>query len=166
MAASVIDAFEFCRRKERRNGEMPFSDLPRLASETVDPSGILRWSLEGGKNALGHPQLRLDVSGSIKLSCQRCLQPLDFSFTSQSVLILAQDEASADEIEAQLDDDSVEVIVGSSALELIALLEDEALLALPLSPKHEVCPTKGVLDAVKMPEKESPFSVLQSLKKS
>jgi uncharacterized protein len=166
MGASVIDAYEFCRLKERRNDNFPLADLPRLAAEAVDPSGSLQWSLEGGKNVLGHPQLKLAVSGSIKLVCQRCLQPLDFGFASESVLVLARDDASADEIEEQLDDDSVEVVVGSNALDLTALIEDEALLALPISPKHDVCPGKGIVDSVKMPEKESPFSVLKSLKKS
>lgn len=166
MGASVIDAFEFCRLKERRSGDSPLVDLPRLAAEAADSSGNLHWSLEGGKNALGHPQLKLAVSGSIKLVCQRCLQPLDFDFASQSVLVLAQDEVSADEIEEQLDDDSVEVVVGSNALDLVALIEDEALLALPISPKHNVCPTEGLVEPVKMPGKESPFSVLKNLKKS
>lgn len=166
MRAFVIDAFEFCRRNEHRSGEIPLADLPRLAAEAVDRSGVLHWSLEGGKNALGHQQLKLAVSGSIKLVCQRCLQALDFAIASQSILVLAQDEASADEIEEQLDDDSIDVIVGSNALDVIAMVEDEALLALPISPRHDECPTKGVLDSVKMPEKESPFSVLKNLKKS
>lgn len=166
MGAFVIDAFGFCRLKERRNGEFSLADLPRLAAEAADPSGTLHWDLEGGANALGHPQLKLAVSGVIRLVCQRCLQPLDFSFASQSILVLAQDEASADETEEMLDDDSIEVIVGSTALDLIALVEDEALLALPVSPRHDVCPTKGVVEAIKMPEKESPFSVLRNLKKS
>ncbi len=166
MGALVIDAFEFCRLKERRNGKIPTADLPRLAKETVDPSGILEWDLEGGKSLLGHSQLKLSVSGPVRLACQRCLQSLDFNIASESLLILAQDEAVADEIEEQLDDDLVDVIVGSNAMDLIVLIEDEALLSLPVSPRHDNCPDQGLAKAVKMPEKESPFSVLKSLKKS
>jgi uncharacterized protein len=166
MSAFLIDAFEFCRLKEHRNGEIPIADLPRLASEIVDPSGTLKWRLEGGKNALGYPQLSLAVAGSVKLACQRCLQPFDFAILSDSILILAPDEASADEIEEALDDDSVDVIVGSKALDLLTLIEDDALLALPISPRHATCPDKGLPESVKLPEKESPFSVLKTLKKS
>jgi uncharacterized protein len=32
---------------------------------------------------------------------------------------------------------------------LLDLIEDEALLALPQSPKHEVCPDTGLLDKLK-----------------
>lgn len=166
MSAFLIDAFEFCRLKEHRNGEIPVADLPRLAAEIVDPSGVLKWGLEGGKNALGYPQLNLAVSGAVKLTCQRCLQPFDFAILSDSILILAPDEASADEIEEALDDDSVDVIVGSKALDVLTLIEDEALLALPISPRHETCPDKGLPEPFKLPEKESPFSVLKTLKKS
>jgi uncharacterized protein len=166
MSAFAIDAFEFCRLKERRSGEIATAEMPRLAAESADAAGVLRWSVEGGKDALGYPRLKLLVTGSIKLICQRCLQPFDFAIMSDSVLILAASDAVADELEEQFDDDTVEVIVGSKALDLIALVEDEALLALPISPKHDHCPAQNVSESVKLPAKESPFSVLKNLKKS
>ena len=161
----VIDAFEFCRRKEQRNGELRVADLPRLAAETADSSGSLQWSLQGGANQHGHPQLTLSVTGKVKLKCQRCLKPLEQEIDSASVLVLAQDEASADEVEALLADEDVEVIVGSHSLDLRQVIEDEALLALPLSPRHETCPDQGALSALKEEKKDSPFSVLKNLKK-
>jgi uncharacterized protein len=166
MGAFLIDAFEFCRLKERRSGEISIADLPRLRGESADSSGRLQWDLEGGRDALGHPQLKLSVSGAVKLTCQRCLQYFDFEIVTDSVLILARDDSAADEIEDLLSDESIEVIVGSNALDLIALIEDEALLALPISPRHDVCPDQGSLDSVQLPKKESPFSVLKNLKKS
>ncbi|MGV3741126.1 MAG: YceD family protein [Burkholderiaceae bacterium] len=165
MSAFLIDAFEFCRRKERRGGEIAISDSPRLAKESADTSGVLRWSLAGDRNALGHPQLGLKVSGSVKLICQRCLRPFDFEIDSDSVLVLASDEAAADEIEELLNDESVDVIVGSSTMDLIGLIEDEALLALPVSPKHDFCPEAAPAESIKLPEKESPFAVLKNLKR-
>ena len=101
MNGFVIDAFEFCRLKERLEGEKAVADFPRLAGETVDKSGVLRWSLQGGNNVHGHPQMELEVSGSVKLMCQRCLTPLSFDFENQTVLVLASDEGSADEIDAE-----------------------------------------------------------------
>jgi uncharacterized protein len=166
MSAFAIDAFEFCRLKERRSGEITIADMPRLVAECTDSAGILQWGVEGGKDSLGHPRLRLLVTGSVKLICQRCLQAFDFAIRSDSVLILAANEAVADELEEQLDDDTVEVIVGSKTLDLLALVEDEALLALPISPKHDVCPAENLSESIKLPEKESPFSVLKNLKKS
>lgn len=164
MNAFVIDAFEFCRRKERREGEIAVSDLTRLVDELANQSGLLRWSLQGGANQLGHPQLTLSIAASVQLRCQRCLTPFAFAVASESILILAQDEASADEIDALLADDAIDVIVGSKALDVAELIADEALLTLPLAPKHAVCPDQETLDVLKNAKKESPFTVLKNLK--
>jgi uncharacterized protein len=164
MNAYVIDAFEFSRVKEHRDGELKVAELPRLAEETVDQSGFVRWTLKGGANMHGHPQLNLSVTGSVKLMCQRCLTPFEFMVESDSVLVLAPDEGSADEIDALLTDEEVEVIVGSRAFDIRQLIEDEALLTIPLSPKHETCPDQLVQEPAKEAEKVSPFAVLKNLK--
>ncbi|MDB5840862.1 MAG: hypothetical protein JWQ23_2814 [Herminiimonas sp.] len=160
-----IDAFDFSRLNERRSGEIPVSDLVRLSAELIDQSGNLKWSVEGGSDKFGHPQLMLSVNGPVHLRCQRCLSMLPFAIASESALVLAEDEESADAIEALIDDESVDVIVGSRSLDILALVEDEALLALPLAPKHEVCPDQSVQDLAGESKKESPFSVLKNLKK-
>jgi uncharacterized protein len=83
---------------------------------------------------------------------------------AESVLVLAKDEADADRIEEMLDNDDIEVIVGSKEMNLLHLIEDEALLALPLSPRHEVCPDASALDS-HQGSRPSPFAVLIGLKK-
>ncbi len=88
---------------------------------------------------------------------------MHFDIASESALILAKDEANADEIEAMLEDDSIDVIVGQKALEILALIEDEALLAIPLSAKHDVCPDQASLDAIMSTKKDSPFAILKGL---
>ncbi|HEY8101983.1 MAG TPA: YceD family protein [Burkholderiaceae bacterium] len=161
----MIDAFEFCRLRERRSGDIPVAELPRLASETVDKSGTIQWSLESGADTLGRPMLLLSVSGSVQLMCQRCLSPLAFNIDSIASLILAKDEASADEIDATLsEDDTFDVIVGSKNLNAADLIEDEALLVIPFSPKHEVCPDQLAQADVQGAKKVSPFDVLKNLK--
>jgi len=164
MSAFVIDAFDFSRLKERREGVIPVTELVRLADETADRSGTLSWVLTGDVDHVGHAQLTLLVTGSLQIMCQRCLTPFTFDIDSESVLILAKDEASADEIDALLDDDQIDVIVGSKTLSIAQLVEDEVLLALPLSPKHPVCPDSSALEALKSGKKESPFAVLKNLK--
>ncbi|HEV2612038.1 MAG TPA: YceD family protein [Noviherbaspirillum sp.] len=164
MNAFVIDAFEFCRVKERRDGEIELSKLPRLAEESVDKVGVIRWSLQGGSNSHGHPKLILSINGAVSLICQRCLTPFVFDIDSESTLVLARDEASADELDALLADEDVEVIVGEAEFNVAALIEDEALLAIPVSPKHETCPAGLVPESVIKEEKVSPFAVLKNLK--
>lgn len=158
----VIDAFEFCRLKERREADVAVAELPRLASDLLNKTGSLHWALEGGNSKLEHAHLTLSVSGEVQLMCQRCLAPYSFKMHSKSILVLAKNDEEADEIDTLLDDETLDVIVGSRAMNVTDLIEDEALLAMPLSPKHDICPDPEVSDAFKN-KKESPFSVLKNL---
>ena len=171
MKAFAIDAFDFSRAKEQREGELALADLPRLVEECADSSGVLRWSVSGGTHESGHLQLFVTVDGVVRLFCQRCLKAFDFDLSSASTLILAKDEDGADHVEQMLDDESLDVIVGSKEMNLRDLVEDEALLAIPQSPKHADCS----VDAAAMtwqqsgePEpivvKPSPFAILKDLK--
>jgi uncharacterized protein len=163
MSAFVIDAFEFCRNNGHREGVTPVAEMTRLAAECADKSGAIAWSIEGGQTRQGYPMLTLSVSGTVQLVCQRCLTPFGYALDSSTVLVLGKDDEEADEIEEILDDESIDVIVGSHACDIRDLLEDEALLALPQAPKHEVCPDTKLLDAIKS-EKVSPFAALKNLK--
>ena len=165
MKPVAIDAFDFGRGKDRRDGEAAVAELPRLARECVDTSGMLRWEIVGGTHGSGHPQLVLHVAGDVQLVCQRCLRPFAYPIQSASTLVLARDEAQADQIEAMLDDETLDVIVGSAAMNLADLIEDEALLVIPQAPKHVSCPSGEVV--VKTDDKDakpSPFAMLKNLK--
>jgi len=163
MGTFVIDTFDFSRLKEQAEGELQVAAMARLAAETVDRSGAIKWSLSGGADKLEHPQLRLSISGQVNLVCQRCLAAMPFQIASESILILAKDEDAADAIEALIDDEEIDVIVGDAAFDVANLVEDEALLVLPVAPKHEVCPGHVAAESLAA-EKVSPFSVLKNLK--
>lgn len=163
MSAFVIDAFEFCRNNGYRDGVTPVAEMTRLAADCADPSGDIRWSIQGGTTPQGYPSLTLSVAGTVKLVCQRCLEPFSYDIDSSTMLVLGRDDEDADQIEEILDDESIDVIVGSNCCDIRDLLEDEALLALPQSPKHEVCPDTKLLDTLKS-EKVSPFAGLKNLK--
>jgi uncharacterized protein len=163
MDAFVIDAFAFCRLQEQAGGELPVAGLARLADETADRAGAIEWRLRGGIGKLGHPQMSLSIAGQVNLVCQRCLAVVPFHLSSDSALVLASDESAADAIEASIDDEEVDVIVGAVAFDVRHLIEDEALLALPVAPRHDVCPGQTVSASVAV-EKMSPFSVLKNLR--
>lgn len=162
MPAKTVDSFEFCRLGEQASGTTPVAQFVRLSRDLADASGDIRWRFEGGQHPQGLPQLMMSVEGEVTLVCQRCLSPFIHRIASDTVLVLARDEADADEVEQRLDDDSLEVIAGSAALDLLQLVEDEALLSLPLSPRHDVCP--GDAPQVGTDKPESPFAVLKQLK--
>lgn len=163
MNALVIDAFEFCRTNSTREGVTPVAEMERLARDCADPSGSITWKAEGGTSKQGYPQMRLAVAGTVQLNCQRCLTPFAYEIDSSTLLMLGADDATADEIEEVIDDETVDVIVGTRSMNLMDLIEDEALLALPQAPKHDVCPDTALLDSLRG-EKKSPFDALKALK--
>jgi uncharacterized protein len=162
MSATIVDGFEFCRLGEQLSGATPVHGFERLTADTADKTGEIRWSFAGGHHPRGFPQLTMKVDGEVGLVCQRCLSPYRQALNSQTVLVLARSEADADETEAQVDDERIDVIVGSGSMDLLQLVEDEALLLLPLSPRHDTCP--GDAPKLASDKPESPFSVLKALK--
>ena len=163
----VIDAFAFCRGGERQSGRFSLVELGRLRSECAsseDGDGV-EWELTGTAHSSGYPMLQLSIRGTVHLLCQRCLAPFVFQIHSETNLILAADEAKADELDATLEEEEIEVIAGSRTFDIVSLIEDEALLAIPLSPKHEVCPkdksSAEKLDAFAKAKKESPFAAIK-----
>lgn len=142
------------------------AEFPRLANESAGQGGVIRWSVRGDIDKLGHAQLHLAVTGTVHLTCQRCLKPYEFGVDSESVLLLAQDEATAEQIEGQVDEE-FDVIVAPQPCNLAELIEDEALLAIPLSPRHETCPGQAVAkdsEESRAGGKPSPFAVLKNWK--
>ena len=163
MSAFVIDAFEFCRSNGHREGVTPVAEMSRLNKDCADQSGEIAWAVDGATSKHGFPQITLSVSGTVQLVCQRCLTPYAYEMDSSTVLMLGKDDEHADEIEEIIADETIDVIVGSRQCDIRDLIEDEALLALPQVPKHEVCPDNKLLDSLQT-GKPSPFAGLKTLK--
>ncbi|WP_245579343.1 YceD family protein [Chitinilyticum aquatile] len=155
----VIDSAEFAVSRAQLSGRIAVSELPRLAEVVLDGTTELDWELQGGVDKLERPWLYLSVNGKVQLACQRCLQAMDFKLDCETVLTLFADEATLDEAE-QADDD-LEGLVIDPALDVLALVEEEVLLALPFAPRHDRC---GESDVVVVSDKPNPFAVLAQLK--
>ncbi len=163
MAVFLDDSAEFFQRKLKQEGRVKISDLERLSSMCTNLSDELVWSVGGELSESGYPQIELKVKGKLNLICQRCLDAFSFDLDSQAFIILADSEEKADEIEDGLAlDDPTEVIVKEAEMDILVLVEDEVLLSIPLSPRHEVCPNED--NRIVTAKKESPFAVLKNLK--
>jgi uncharacterized protein len=145
-----FDIFEFARSGRQAAGAVRVSQLPRMLNEVPeeapDRDTAFTWQAEGSTQPElqddgtegQQPYLRLAVHGSGWLECQRCLAPYEQAFDIDATYRLVATEEEAEEF--PLDDDEVEVIVGSRQFDLVDLIEEELLLSLPLVPKHDVCP--------------------------
>lgn len=166
MNAYVLDAFEFCRQKQAREETVAVAELSRLVEDCADDSGEVHWQLQGGMHANGYPQWKLGVQAQVQLMCQRCLTPFAFDVDSHTTLILARDDEKADEMEVELEDESLDVIVASRAFNILEMIEDEMLLALPQAPRHQQCAESALPSEAgdESDETELPFSGLKGLK--
>ena len=155
-----IDLFEFARQQESASGRTSLADLPRI--ETPNRDGSLAWTAAGSARGR-HGGLRLDltVDGDVVLICQRCLEPMTEALHLRPKFLVAADEDTADALDQ---DDDFDVVVGSAEFDLDTLIEDEVVLALPIAPRHTVCPD-GRTDAAASTGKPSPFAALAGWKK-
>jgi uncharacterized protein len=112
------------------------------------------------------PARRPRSPGPRPLQCQRCLLPLDESVHVDRHFRFVGDEATAAALDDEMED---EVLALPRSLDLRELVEDEMLLALPLVPRHDVCPEAlpmsfGDVEIVES-DKAHPFAGLAILRK-
>ena len=155
----VIDSLSFAREGKALQGELPVSGLERLHDVLAEIAGSVVFRLNGRIGRQDKPQLLLEVSGRVPVICQRCLGRLDYPLSIDSVLELIADEADLSQDE--LEDDTRDFLPVVRELDVVELVEDEILLALPVAPRHERCGLPGAADAG---ERENPFAALAGLK--
>ncbi len=152
-------------------GEWDVAQLSRLASASFEPAPApVRWEVHGERLALPGagkwPSLRVEADTAVMLQCQRCLQPMRWPLQARRRIFFVDGEDAAAALDADSEDD---VLALTPALDLQALVEDELLLALPVVPRHEVCPEPlpraFIEDDGPAAPKDSPFAVLAALKR-
>lgn len=153
---AAIDGLAFARNSAVLEGRLGLESLPRLAQSGC-AAAIIDFVLKGEINERGRPSLSLLVDGSVRLECQRCLDSLDLPLHLEAHLQLASSEA-----EMAAGDDDVEHILAGREMSVVALVEDEVLLALPMVPKHERCITAAELAGS---AREPAFKGLAALRK-
>jgi uncharacterized protein len=133
-APAVIDALEFARSAQESSGSVRVSALPRLEDLLYDSAGSLSFRLRGGRDNRNRPMLALEVTGGLHLQCQRCLGLLDYPLQVANTLLVGPPGAQPeDDLE---DPDAPDTIEANPELDVVALVEDEVLLSLPLAPRH------------------------------
>lgn len=151
-------------------------NMERLQQETLGlrPDLAVHWqaSSELRPAPSGDDQIWLHLTANTKvpLACQRCMTGVDVDLTVDQWyrFVATEDIAMAEDDQSEED-----LLVMEPFFDLLALLEDELLMAIPLVPMHEECPVTPVLsvgdDALAQADpvegiKPNPFAVLAKLK--
>lgn len=141
--AGRLDVAAFAAAGDRRSGEQPLADYPRVVESALAgaETGPVCWSVEGeirgGEDGVRRPALHLTITAEVPQECQRCLQRVNVPVRIDRHFLFARDEAEATALDAESADD---VLALDDAFDLQALIEDEILLALPMIAQHAQCP--------------------------
>jgi uncharacterized protein len=173
-----LDLAAFIHDGASLEGEWPAGSLERLA-ESAAPEApaqgwpALQWRLRGetrqAKGGKAQSWLQVAAQAHVALTCQRCLKAVEEHVDIDRWIRFVDTEAEAAALDADSDDD---VLALPRHLDARELIEDEILLALPLVPRHEVCPEPLAhvddIDesaAEEEAERPNPFAALAALKR-
>lgn len=169
-----LDVATFAAEGASLAGHWPGPTLDRLADLQAAPQDAplaeVAWQVQGERRPVtgGEPELWLALKADTGawLTCQRCLQPFQVPLVIDRRIRFVRGETQAEALDAESDDD---VLALARSTDVRALLEDELLLALPLVPRHGVCPQPLPMAVeADVPEDEparpNPFAALQALK--
>ncbi len=162
-----VDPFRFAHDAVELESTLPLMQMKRLSAILYQPDGMVNISLAFAVDVLGVSILRGRIQASLDLICQRCLEPVHIDVDTSLALGFARSDAGVEQISSGLEPVRVE----GGQVNLLHLLEDEIMLALPQIPLHEVgeCQASAIADEPanieSLPEeRENPFSILAGLK--
>ena len=161
-ARHFIDSLDFARNGRDLRGEVAVADLPRLQDMLAVPEGTISYVVRGYQDKDGKPKLEVTLDGMCQLRCQRCLNALAYPVKLVSRLLLVDEK---DLGEPSLEEEELDSIQADKHMDVLALLEEEILLSLPLAPKHPADACQPAAGGVDLPMAErKPFAILAGLK--
>lgn len=164
-----VDPFRFAHDAVELQSQLPLTQMKRLSAMLYQPEGMITANLAFAVDILGVSSLVGRLQTSLELVCQRCLKPMRVELDTSLGVGFSRSMAGLEQIPGELEP----ILVEDGQVNLLALLEDEVMLALPQIPRHagSECQRLQKPESVnnenpRPQERENPFSVLAGLKKS
>lgn len=162
-----VDPCKLADRGVTLEGELQLADLPRFCSALAEHAGVVRAKIRFGRDERKVVVIHSELDVEAKMVCQRCLEQVALPIHSECNYAVVREGANTQALPRDYD----VLEVGEAPLDLLALVEDELLLALPIVPLHDpdICHPLAELDEPESSEDEvsrsNPFSVLAQLKR-
>lgn len=131
--ARWIDPIRLTDTGATLSGEFPICDMKRLSAMLAHHEGMVRFVLYFSKNEEGTRVITGKVNAQLQLICQRCNKPMDCIIDSNVHLSPIVNEKQASSLAKDLDP----LVTEGESIELLSIIEDEVILALPMIAKHE-----------------------------
>jgi uncharacterized protein len=160
-----VDASRMVQARRSFQGTLPLAALKRLRDSLAAVDGAADYDLEFGRDELGIAYLAVHVEAELPLTCQRTLEVFRQPVRIDQRLGLIEDERE----EAALPPGYEPLLIADGGLNLVEVIEDELILALPVVPLKPGAPLEWREEPPleEADEKEAnPFAALARLKKT
>ncbi len=168
-----LDVEAFAAEEAELAGRWPLHGFDRICESTAAEAAPtdadqVTWRARGnrlaGRGGEFSTWLQLDAEAVVSLQCQRCLAAVRVPLSVDRKFSFVSGEDAAAAVDASSEDD---VLAMTRALDLRELIEDELLLAMPLMPRHAICPEPlpVVTDQEPIEERPNPFAALAGWKR-
>lgn len=136
---SVVDV-HFCGQGEALAGQVAVADLAVFRRDVAKSEGILSFDIVPVRFG-GKPAVQVSLRGRVWHTCQRCLGDFEAELAAQRVLVFALPPADLED-----EGEATDFVGADARFEALALVEEEALLCLPMVPRHPAgeCPAEVV----------------------
>lgn len=160
-----VEPFRLCDANGRLSGGLPAKRLERISEFAVGTADDVNVDLEFSRDAEGRNRINGHINTVVHTTCERCLEPLDIVVSADVALMVV---AVGGKVPETVEDVNI-IEVEDERLALVALVEEEVLLALPQFPVHESCDMVAYKrgdegKVVVQQQKANPFDVLATLK--
>jgi len=160
---STIRPLKLARQQGKLKGYLPLQQLPALVADCVDDQGKVEADLQLDMQGRW-PVMTGTAQANLRMTCQRCLEPVDVAIKAQMSLGFVQSEEALAELPESLEP----FLLEEEEIPLADVLEQEMILALPIVAYHAECEPasyqQGDEAAEAGEEKPNPFKVLEQLK--
>jgi uncharacterized protein len=123
----------FAKRGTVLRGEIELKRLPRLAELLGSDRGSVRAALRFRQQSGGWLIIALEQEAVVELTCQRCLELVDYRIEDRVDLAVLESPAE----EERLPEGVEPLVLEGGCVRPATLIEDELIIALPLVPRHE-----------------------------
>jgi len=130
----LVEPHKLVDLNQQLSDSLPLTDLPRITEFFGPQKGKIEYSLDCEKDEAGSLFLNLSIKSVVLLTCQRTMELFEYPVARETILQLAPGEEEARSLPEEIEP----IFLDENRLNLIELLEDELMLAIPIVPINEI----------------------------
>lgn len=127
-----IEPYRLAEIQRILTGDLPIARMSRLVSMLLSDAGEVHVNLVFGVDEIGQANVVGEVTTSVTMQCQRCMESMEVGVSSEVSLAFVRTEKQAQGLPSYYDP-----LIVEEETSLSELVEDEIILALPAVPLHE-----------------------------